>query len=156
MNIFRVNGKWLHPIPKKEAHYLQNLMPKLFQDNNKLVWVRLNDYKYPRTALYLPAKYRKLALCEAHNNQFRGQNAALNTYIWISSSSFWLKIYTDVLNDTKTCFRCQQRKPSTNKPPLLQPTSADSRQTKHQVTRRSFRPNACCLTATQRCGKQRS
>ena len=121
MNHFRVHGKWLHSIPKKEASYLQNLAPKLFQDNNKLVWVRLDDYKYPRTALYLPQKYRKLALCEAHNNQFGGHNAALKTYIRISSSYFWPKIYTDVLNHTKTCFRCQQRKPSTNKPPLLQP-----------------------------------
>ncbi len=88
---------------------------------NKLVWVQLDDYKYPRTALYLPQKYRKMALCEAHNNQFGGHNAALKTYIRISSSYFWPKIYTDVLNHTKTCFRCQQRKPSTNKPPLLQP-----------------------------------
>jgi len=121
MNNFRVSGKWLHQISKKEANYLQNLAPKLFQDNNKLVWVRLNDYKYPRTALYLPAKYRKLALCEAHNNQFGGHNAALKTYIRISSSYFWPKIYTDVLNHTKTCFRCQQRKSSTGKPPLLHP-----------------------------------
>ncbi len=111
----------LHPISKKEANYLQNLAPKLFQDKNKLVWVRLNDYKYPRTALYLPAKYRKLALCEAHNNQFGDHNAALKTYIQISTSYFWPKIYTDVLNHTKTCFRCQQRKSSTGKPPLLQP-----------------------------------
>jgi hypothetical protein len=121
MNSFRVSGKWLHPIPKKEANYLQNLGPKLFQDHNKLVWVRLNDYQYPRTARYLPAKYRKLALCEAHNNQFGGHNAALKTYIRISSSYFWPKIYIDVLNHTKTCFRCQQRKSSKNKPLLLQP-----------------------------------
>ena len=110
MNHFRVNVKWLHPILKNEANYLQNLAPKLFQDNNKLVWVRLNDYKYPRMALYLPAKYRKLALCEAHNNQFGGHNAALKTYIQIPSSYFWVKIYTDVLNHTKSCLRWQQIK----------------------------------------------
>jgi hypothetical protein len=114
-----VNG--FLPSLKKEASYLQNLAPKLFQDNNKLVWVRLNDYKYPRTAVYLPTKNRKLALCKAHNNQFGGHNAALKTYIRISSSYFWPKIYTDVLNHTKTCFQCQQRKSSTSKPPLLQP-----------------------------------
>jgi hypothetical protein len=121
MNHFRVHGKWLHNITKKEASYLQNLAPKLFQDSNKLVWVRLEDYKYLRTALYLPQKYRKMALCEAHNNQFGGHNAALKTYIRISSSYFWPKIYTDVLNHTKTFFRCQQRKSLTNKPPPLQP-----------------------------------
>ncbi len=62
-----------------------------------------------------------MALCEAHNNQFGGHNTALKTYIRISSSYFWPKIYLDVLNHTKTCLRCQQRKRSTNKPPLLQP-----------------------------------
>jgi len=37
MNNFRVSSKWLHEITKKEANYLQNLAPKLFQDHNKLV-----------------------------------------------------------------------------------------------------------------------
>jgi RNase H-like domain found in reverse transcriptase len=37
MNNFRVSSKWLHPITKKEANYLQNLVPKLFQDHNQLV-----------------------------------------------------------------------------------------------------------------------
>ncbi len=91
MNHFRVHKKWLTQISKQEANYLQTLAPKLFQDHNKIVWVRLSDYKYPRTALYLPQKYRKLALCEAHNNQFGGHNAALKTYIRISSSYYWPK-----------------------------------------------------------------
>ncbi len=121
INHFRVHKKWRTQIPKQEANYLQNLASKLFQDHNKIVWVRLSDYKYPRTALYLPQKYRKLALCEAHNNQFGGHNAALKTYIRISSSYYWPKIYSDVLNHTKTCLRCQQRKRSTHKPPPLQP-----------------------------------
>jgi transposase InsO family protein len=121
MNHFRVHKKWLTQISKQEANYLQTLAPKLFQDHNKIVWVRLSDYKYPRTALYLPQKYRKMALCEAHNNQFGGHNAALKTYIRISSSYYWPKIYSDVLNHTKSCLRCQQRKKSTHKPPPLQP-----------------------------------
>jgi hypothetical protein len=103
MNHFWVHNKWLTQIPKKEAVYLQVLAPKLFQDHNKIVWVRLTDYKYPRTALYLPHKYRKMALCEAHNNQFGGHNAALKTYIRISSSYYWPKLYSDVLNHTKSC-----------------------------------------------------
>ncbi len=110
MNHFRVHGQWLTPVPKAESTYLQNLAPKLFQDSQNMVWVRLDDYKYPRTALFLPQKYRKLVLCEAHNNQFGGHNAALKTYIQISSSYFWPKMYSDVLSHTKTCLRCQQRK----------------------------------------------
>jgi hypothetical protein len=44
------------------------MIDKLFQDKNKVVWVWLNDFKYPRTALYLPTRYRKEAMCEAHNS----------------------------------------------------------------------------------------
>ena len=121
MNHFRVHGRWPDNLPKSEANYLQNLTPKLFQDANKIVWIRLDDYKYPRTALYLPEKYRKLALCEAHNHQFGGHNAALKTYIRLTSSYYWPRIYSDILKHTKTCLRCQQRKSSTDKPPLLHP-----------------------------------
>ncbi len=39
MNHFRVHKKWLTQILKKEANYLQNLAPKLFQDHNKIIWV---------------------------------------------------------------------------------------------------------------------
>jgi hypothetical protein len=57
-------------MPKSEANYLKNLAVKLLQYANNIVWIRLDDYKYPITTLYLPEKYRKLALCEAHNHQF--------------------------------------------------------------------------------------
>jgi hypothetical protein len=57
MNHFRVNGQWSPDIPKSEVKYLQNLAIKLFQDAHIVVWIRLDDYKYPRTALYLPEKY---------------------------------------------------------------------------------------------------
>jgi len=72
-------------MPKSESNYLQALGTKLYQDAYG-VWIRLDDYKYPPTALYLPEKYRKLALCEAHNHQFRGHNAALKMYVHLSSS----------------------------------------------------------------------
>ena len=121
MNHFRIHGQWPTSVPKSEANYLQNLAPKIFQDAHNIVWIRLDDYKYPRTALFLPERYRKRALCEAHNHQFGGHNAALKTYIRISSSYYWPRMYSDILNHTKTCLRCQQRKKSTNKPPLLQP-----------------------------------
>ncbi len=103
MNHFRVHGQWAPDIPKSEATYLQNLAIKIFQDAHNVVWIRLDDYKYPRTALYLPEQYCKMALCEAHNHQFGSHNAALKTYIWISSSYYWPKLWTDILNHTKTC-----------------------------------------------------
>jgi hypothetical protein len=107
MNHFRVHGQWQPDVPKARAKYLQNLAIKLFQDAHHVVWIRLDDYKYPRTALYLPEKYRKMALCEAHNHQFGSHNAALKTYIQISSLYYWPKLWSDILNHTKTCLRCQ-------------------------------------------------
>jgi hypothetical protein len=67
MNYFRVHGKRQDNVPKADTKYLQNLAIKLFQDAYNL-WIRLDDYKYPQTALYLPEKYCKMALCEAHNH----------------------------------------------------------------------------------------
>jgi hypothetical protein len=121
MNHFRIHGQWQPEVSKVDANYLQNLAIKLFQDANNVVWIRLDDYKYPRTALYLPEKYCKMALFEVHNHQFGGHNAALKTYIHISSSYYWPKLWTDILKHTKTCLRCQQRKNSTDKPPQLYP-----------------------------------
>jgi len=121
MNHFRVHRQWQQDVPKAEAKYLQNLAIKLFQDTHNVIWIRLDDYKYPRTALYLLEKYRKMALCEAHNHQFGGHNAALKTYFRILSSYYWPKLWTDILKHTKTCLRCQQRKKSTDKLPPLKP-----------------------------------
>ena len=88
MNHFRLKGEWPAEVTKADANYLQNLAVKLFQDANKIVWIRLDDYQYPRTTLFLPEKYRKLALCEAHNHQFGGHTAALKTYIRLTTSYY--------------------------------------------------------------------
>jgi hypothetical protein len=64
LNIFRTTGTWPSNLPKSEANYLQNFAPKLFQDHNKIVWICLDNYKYPA----LPEKYRKMALSKAHNH----------------------------------------------------------------------------------------
>ncbi len=84
MNHFWIHGQWQPEVSKADTKYLQNLAIKLFQDAYNVVWIRLDNYKYPRTALCLPENYRKIALCEAHNHQFGGHNAALKTYIRIS------------------------------------------------------------------------
>jgi hypothetical protein len=71
-------------------------------------------------ALLLPKKYQKEALCEAHNSIFSGHDATLKTYIKITSSYYWLGIYSDIKTHVQTCLTCQQQKPSTTKPtPLL-------------------------------------
>jgi hypothetical protein len=121
MNHFRLKGEWPAGVTKGDANYLQNLAVKLFQDANKIVWIWLDDYQYPRTALFLPEKFQKLALGEAHNHQFGGHTAALKTYIRLTTSYYWPRIYSDILKHTKTCLTCQRRKSSTDKPPPLHP-----------------------------------
>jgi hypothetical protein len=68
MNHFPIHSQWQPDVPKADAKHLQNLAIKLFQDAHNVVWIRLDNYKYPRTALYLPEKYCKMVLCEAHNH----------------------------------------------------------------------------------------
>jgi hypothetical protein len=61
-----------------------------------------------------------MALCEPHNHQFGGHNAALKTYIHLTSSYYWPRVYSNILWHTKTCLRSQRRKSSMDKPPPLQ------------------------------------
>jgi hypothetical protein len=70
---FQNTGKWPLTIPRQDQAYYTAMTDKLFQDKNKLVRVRLSDFNYPRTALYLPARYRKEAMCEAHDNILGGK-----------------------------------------------------------------------------------
>ncbi len=86
-----------------------------------MVWVRLSDFNYPRTALYLPSRYRKEAMCEAHDSIVGGHNATHKTYLKISTSYFWPKMRQDIERHQNFCLRCQQRKKSTNKRTLLAP-----------------------------------
>ena len=121
MHHFQTKGEWSPNVSKSNANYLQNLAAKLYQDANKIVWIRLDNYKYLRTALFLPEKFLKMALCEAHSHQFGGHNVALKTYIQLMSSYYWPRIYSDILKHTKTCLSCQQKISSTDKPPPLHP-----------------------------------
>ena len=84
-----------------------------------LVW--LKDFNYPRTPLYLPEKYRKEAMYEAHDSIFEGHNVTQKTYVKISTSYYWPKIFHDIDKHKNFCLRCQQRKKSTNKKMLLAP-----------------------------------
>jgi Integrase zinc binding domain len=114
-------GKWPQTIPKPDQAYYAAMTDKLFQDKNKLVWVHLSDFNYPRTVLYLPNRYRKEAMCEAHNSILGGHNATNKTYLKISTSYFWPKMKQDIERHQNICLRCQQRKKSTNKRTRLAP-----------------------------------
>jgi hypothetical protein len=83
---FIKHNQWPAHLSRMEANSHTDLLKKMFHDKEGILWVRLTDYKYPRTALLLPRKYQKEALCEAHNSIFGGHHATLKTYIKISSS----------------------------------------------------------------------
>jgi hypothetical protein len=114
-------GTWQESLSKQKIKDLAALAPKIFFDKNKLAWIRLEDHQYPRTALWLPERYRKEALCETHDSIFAGHNAALKSYIKLTTSYFWPNVYSHVLNHTKTCLRRRQRKTAPKKNPPLSP-----------------------------------
>jgi RNase H-like domain found in reverse transcriptase len=64
LQTFMTKNEWPPNLPKQDQIYFKNLAEKAFQDKNKVVWIRLEDFNYPRTALYLPSRYRKEAMCE--------------------------------------------------------------------------------------------
>jgi transposase InsO family protein len=121
LQTFRTKNEWPPHLSKQDQTYYKILTERVFQDKNKLVWVRLDNFNYPRTALYLPSRYRKEAMCEAHDGVFGGHNAAHKTYIKISTSYFWPKMMQDIQRHQNYCLRCQQRKKSTNKRTPLAP-----------------------------------
>ncbi len=79
-------------------------------DKHKLACIWQGDHKYPRMALWLPERYRKETLCETHDSIFAGHNAALKSYLKLTTSYFWPNVYSHVLHHTQTCLHCQQRK----------------------------------------------
>ncbi len=91
---FLKNKEWPPSISKQTIRNLESLAPKVFFDKNKLAWIRLEDHKYLRTALWLPERYRKEALCETHDSIFAGHNAALKSYLKLKTSYFWPTVYS--------------------------------------------------------------
>jgi len=104
------NKQWPSHLSRKNVNQHLELIKKMFHDKEGILWVRLTNYNYPRTALLLPKKYQKEALCKAHNSIFGGHDATLKTYIKITSSYYWPGIYQDVKQHVQTCLTCQQRK----------------------------------------------
>ncbi len=90
---FLKNGQWHPSLTIQKFRVLATLAPKVFFDKNKLVWIRLEDHNYPRTALWLPEQYRKEALCETHDSIFAGHNAAQKSYMKLTTSYFWPNVY---------------------------------------------------------------
>ena len=96
------------------------MLSRFFVQDN-LIWIRLNDYECQRTALFLPARYRKRAMCEGHGSVLSGHDAMLKTYIRISDSYFWPGMKRHIEEHIRTCVQCQVRKSSHTKRVPLKP-----------------------------------
>jgi len=118
---FLKTGDWHFSLSKKKIRVLATLAPKVFFDKNKLAWIRLEDHQYPRMALWQPEHYRKEALFETHDSIFAEHNAALKSYIKLTTSFFWPNVYSHVLHHTQTCLCCQQGKTARKKNQPLAP-----------------------------------
>jgi hypothetical protein len=103
LQTFMTKNVWPSNLTKQDQIYYKTLAERSFQDKNKVVWVRLNDFNYPRTALYLPSKYRTEAMCEAHDGIFGGHNATHKTYLKISTLYFWPKMIQDIERHKNYC-----------------------------------------------------
>ncbi len=53
---FLKTNQWHSSLTKQKIWVLATLAPKIFIDKNKLAWIRLEDHKYPRAALWLPVQ----------------------------------------------------------------------------------------------------
>ena len=60
-----------------------------------------------RTALLLPMKLEKRALCKAHGEQLSGHDALRKTYIRISDLYFWPGMKVNMKMHFDSCVQCQ-------------------------------------------------
>jgi len=50
MLYFGKHNRWPDHLSKYEANYHADLLKRMFHDKDRILWVRLTDYKYPKTA----------------------------------------------------------------------------------------------------------
>ena len=55
LQTFMTKNEWPPNLSRQDQIYFKNLAEKAFKDKNKIVWIRLTDFNYPRVASYLPS-----------------------------------------------------------------------------------------------------
>ena len=117
---FHEKGAWPIQTSKSDIKRLKHLVNNFFVRDG-CIWIRLNDFERQRTALFLPLKFRKRAMCEAHGSLLTGHDAVGKTYIRITDSYYWPGIKTDIRKHIDSCLQCQIRKTVKPRPVHLQP-----------------------------------
>ena len=117
---FHEKGAWPLHTSKSDIKRLKHLVNNFFVREG-CIWIRLKDFERQRTALFLPLKFRKRAMCEAHGSLLTGHDAVGKTYIRITDSYYWPGIKTDIQKHINSCLQCQLRKNVKAKPVHLHP-----------------------------------
>ena len=120
LKFFHEKGAWPAGTSNADIRKLQPLLSNFFVRDG-CIWIRLSDFERQRTALFLPYKFRKRAMCEAHGSTLAGHDALNKTYIRITDSYFWPGIRADIRNHVQSCLQCQLRKKIMPKPVPLHP-----------------------------------
>ena len=115
---FLKNRQWDSSASTADVNRLRCYAHKLFQEG-QIVWIRLNDYNRPRTALYLPKKYRAQMICKTHGSLFGGHEAHIKTYLRLTDAYWWPTVREDVQHHIQSCVQCQlHRKQPQKRTPL--------------------------------------
>lgn len=109
INAFQKDVKWPLNTSKSEIKLLLPVTNRLFLDS-KVIWIRLKDEDYPRTALWLPKIYRKRAICEVHCTILSGHDALKKTYLRLTNAYFQPNMKKDIQVHINTCLECQDRR----------------------------------------------
>ena len=117
---FFEKGTWPQFTSKADINRIAPLLKSFFVRDG-CIWIRLNDFERQRTALFLPTKFRKRAMCDAHGSLLTGHDAENKTYIRITDSYYWPGIRGDICKHIQSCIQCQLRKKSNAKHVPLQP-----------------------------------
>jgi Integrase zinc binding domain len=88
---FMSKNKWPPHFSKQDCNNFQNRADKAFK---KKWWSEYDSLT--SITLYLPSKFCKEAMCEAHDIIFGGHNANQKMYLKISTSYYWPKMIQDI------------------------------------------------------------
>ena len=120
LKYFHEKGAWPSFTSKSDIKRIKPLLNNFFVREG-CIWICLKDFERQRTALFLPLKFRKRAMCEAHGSLLTGHDAVNKTYIRITDSYYWPGIRTDIQKHINSCLQCQLRKNIKPKPVHLHP-----------------------------------
>ena len=88
----------------KIRKFILNNKSNMTLNEEEIILINDND----QTNIYLPQKYIKQVLRDAHDSLIGGHRDAMKTYSRINGSYWWFNIHNDIKHYIKTCDTCQR------------------------------------------------